>query len=149
MSDSQSLQAKRPPIHQQVTFLYTAEQEATHDFYAGVLGLPLVLDQGACRIYGASETAFVGFCKQTANIDGVAAQGVILTLAVGTTELVDAWYAHLQTAGLNVIEKAPALNERFNIYHLFLRDPNGYLVEIQCFLDPNWPSASREETQAP
>jgi hypothetical protein len=26
-----------------------------------------------------------------------------------------------------------------NIYHCFLRDPNGYLIEIQRFLDPAWP----------
>jgi len=25
------------------------------------------------------------------------------------------------------------------IYHCFLRDPNGYLLEIQRFLDPAWP----------
>ncbi len=147
MNDRQTSGTQRPPIHQQVTFLYTANQEATHDFYANLLGMPLVLDQGACRIYKVSGTAFVGFCQQTANIDAVAAQGVILTLAVDATESVDAWYAFLQTAGAAAIEKAPALNERFNIYHLFLRDPNDYLVEIQSFLDPSWPSADREETQ--
>ncbi|OQY24133.1 MAG: hypothetical protein DRJ03_06405 [Chloroflexi bacterium] len=30
------------------------------------------------------------------------------------------------------------LNPRYNIYHCFLRDPNGYLIEIQRFLDSAW-----------
>ena len=25
-----------------------------------------------------------------------------------------------------------------HIYHCFLRDPNGYLIEIQRFLNPAW-----------
>ncbi len=35
-------------------------------------------------------------------------------------------------------EKLPAHNPQFEIYHCFLRDPNGYLVEIQRFDDPGW-----------
>jgi hypothetical protein len=35
-------------------------------------------------------------------------------------------------------EKAPATNEQYKIYHAFLRDPNGYLLEIQRFLDADW-----------
>jgi hypothetical protein len=33
-------------------------------------------------------------------------------------------------------EKPPAANPRYNIYHCFLRDPNGYLLEIRRFLHP-------------
>jgi catechol 2,3-dioxygenase-like lactoylglutathione lyase family enzyme len=38
------------------------------------------------------------------------------------------------------IEKRPTMNTTYNIYHFFMRDPDGYLVEIQRFLDPAWPS---------
>jgi len=29
----------------------------------------------------------------------------------------------------------PSVNERFGIYHFFLKDPDGHRVEIQKFLD--------------
>ncbi len=38
------------------------------------------------------------------------------------------------------IEKPPTLNPQYNIYQMFVRDPNGYLIEIQTFLDPAWPT---------
>jgi catechol 2,3-dioxygenase-like lactoylglutathione lyase family enzyme len=43
----------------------------------------------------------------------------------------------LQAHGVE-ITKPPTYNERYQIYHLFARDPNGYLVEIQRFEDPRW-----------
>ena len=122
----------RPPIDQQVTFLHTLDLEKTAAFYADILGLPVTLDQGACRIYRASGDAFLGFCH---HLDAVERpEGIILTLV---SQDVDGWYAYLQEQDIQV-EKAPTLNEKFNIYHLFLRDPTGYLIEIQRFLDPGW-----------
>ena len=38
------------------------------------------------------------------------------------------------------LEKPPTLHPDFNIYHCIVRDPNGYLIEIQRFLDPAWPA---------
>ncbi len=124
---------------QQVTFMYTADLDATAHFYGQVLGLPLALDQGACRIYRVTATAFVGFCRQTGVLqkNDAGLSGVILTLV---TDEVDAWYERLRAQNV-VFEKPPALNPRFNIYHCLVRDPNGYLIEIQQFLDPAWPRA--------
>jgi catechol 2,3-dioxygenase-like lactoylglutathione lyase family enzyme len=51
---------------------------------------------------------------------------------------VDVWHAYLAERGV-AFEKAPALNARYNIYNCFFRDPDGYLLEIQAFLDPAWP----------
>jgi catechol 2,3-dioxygenase-like lactoylglutathione lyase family enzyme len=126
---------------QQVTFLYTADLARTAAFYENVLGLPLVLDQGACRIYRVAAGAFVGFCQRAESLQesypsgSVRPTGVILTLV---TYDVDEWYEQLRAQGVP-FEQAPALNPRFNIYHCFLRDPSGYLIEIQRFLDPGWP----------
>ena len=52
------------PFDQQVTFLYTRDLAASAHFYAEVLGLPLVLDQGLCRIYRVSGDAFLGVCQR-------------------------------------------------------------------------------------
>ena len=129
---------KLPPIDQQVTFLYTRDLARTAAFYEDILGLTLVLDQGACRIYRVAGDAYVGFCaREDAPKEPV---GIILTLV---TQEVDDWYASLQAKGI-VFEKPPAYNPDYNIRHCFLRDPNGYLIEIQTFLDPVWPAPAEQ-----
>jgi catechol 2,3-dioxygenase-like lactoylglutathione lyase family enzyme len=126
-----------PPIDQQITFLYTPDLVNSAHFYQQVLGLDIVLDQGSCRIFRVTQGSFIGVCQR----EGVEADvghtsRVILTLITGA---VDDWYHYLQGQGV-VFEKAPELNTIYNIYHCFLRDPNGYLIEIQQFLDSSWPS---------
>ena len=124
-----------PNIDQQVTFLYTRDLKRTAKFYEEVLGLALVLDQGSCRIYQVSKDGFLGFCqREEAPRKPV---GVIFTLV---TSAVNEWYTYLAAQGV-AFEKPPARNEAYNIYHCFLRDPNGYLLEIQQFLDPVWPES--------
>ena len=127
-----------PLFAQQVTFLFTGDLGATAAFYEGVLHLPLVLDQGVCRIYRVAGDAFVGFCTRATVLadDARAPQAVILTLV---TDEVDTWAQRLIEAGV-ALEKQPQLNAAYNIYHCFVRDPNGYLIEIQRFLDPAWPA---------
>lgn len=120
---------------QQVTFLYTPNLAATAQFYEQVLGLPMVLDQGTCRIYQVSQGGFVGVCE-SAGSKPPRPQSVIITLV---TADVDGWYEKLQAKGV-IFAKPPTYNPQFNIYHCFLHDPNGYLLEIQQFLDPAWPA---------
>jgi catechol 2,3-dioxygenase-like lactoylglutathione lyase family enzyme len=121
-----------PPIDQQITFLYTADLLATAHFYERALGLELTLDQGSCRIYRTGAESFLGFCQR----EGVSPQHstVIFTLV---TQEVDAWYEYLLAQGVE-LEKPPTHNQEYNIYHCFLRDPNGYLIEIQRFMDADW-----------
>jgi catechol 2,3-dioxygenase-like lactoylglutathione lyase family enzyme len=122
----------RPAIHQQITFVYTRDLAATARFYEDVLGLTLALDQGDCRIYRVSGDGYLGFCQRAGGPESVTS--IILTLV---TSEVDAWYAYLSDRGV-AFEKPPTLNPIYNIYHCFLRDPNGYLIEIQRFDDPSW-----------
>jgi len=128
-----------PPIDQQVTFLYTRNLPASAHFYETVMGLSLVLDQGGCRIYRISSDGFLGICHSD---DAEQPQGIIITIA---THQVDQWYRYLSEQGVT-FEKPPAHNPDYNIYHCFLRDPNGYLLEIQQFLDPAWPSPQQNES---
>ena len=119
-----------PPIDQQITFLYTRDLAVTARFYEDVMGLPLALDQGDCRIYRVGDAAYVGFCQRAEA--PAQPSGVILTIV---TPEVDEWYRHLSDRGV-AFEKPPALNPKYGIYHCFLRDPSGYLIEIQRFTDP-------------
>ena len=115
---------------QQITFLDTRDLIRTADFYERILGLRLARDQGTCRIYHVSGNAYLGFCQRA---DAAAEpQGITLTLV---TDRVDDWCAHLKRAGVEFV-KEPAENPPYRIYNAFVRDPNGYLIEIQRFWEP-------------
>lgn len=124
------------PFDAQVTFCYTDDLDRTAEFYERVLELPLVLDQGQCRIYGTGTTGYLGFCRRA---EAPRPDGIILTLV---TEDVDGWYERLAARGV-AVEKPPAADPDFGIYHFFFRDTNGYRLEIQRFDDPRWPRAGR------
>lgn len=52
-------------------------------------------------------------------------------------EEVDHWQTRMAEHKVP-IEKGPVFNPDLQIYQMFLRDPNGYLIEIQRFEDPQW-----------
>ena len=118
-------------IDSHIVFLATSDLPRTAQFYEETLGLPLALDQGKCRIYRVAREAYIGFCEQE---DPPSVEGVIITVV---TQQVDEYCDLLRTRGV-VFEKEPTTNPDYKIYHCFLRDPNGYLLEIQRFDDPRW-----------
>lgn len=124
-----------PPTDQQITFLYTRDLETTAHFYNEIMGLPLKLDQGSCRIYQASQTSYIGFCERQDAPNEPPAPGLHQVILTFVTQEVDAWYDCLSRRGV-VFEEPPSVNTEYNIYHCFLRDPNDYLIEIQRFLHP-------------
>jgi catechol 2,3-dioxygenase-like lactoylglutathione lyase family enzyme len=117
------------PLDHQITFFYTRDLSATAHFYENMMGLTLSRDQGDCRIYHVTHSAYIGFCQRTTAPE--MPEGVIICLV---TPDVDTWYRNLIEKGVQ-FEKPPATNPQYNIYHCFLRDPSGYLIEIQRFLD--------------
>ena len=124
--------AKRPAISQQITFIYGRDLEVSARFYRDTLGLELVLDQGSCQIFRAAGRGMLGICARQGKKPQTAS--VILTLV---TAEVDAWYQYLEEEGVRLPEP-PVHNPDYQIEHFIFRDPDGYLVEIQRFLDPCW-----------
>jgi catechol 2,3-dioxygenase-like lactoylglutathione lyase family enzyme len=61
--------------------------------------------------------------------------GVIVTFV---TDDVDGIYDELRAKGV-AFETVPTVNATYKIYNCFFRDPDGYLLEIQKFLAPDWP----------
>jgi len=118
------------PVTQQITFLDTRDLARTSDFYERILGLRLARDQGTCRIYHLTGSAYLGFCERSETPP--APPQVVITLV---TEEVDTWCAHLRRHGVELV-KEPADNPPYRIYNAFVRDPNGYLLEIQRFWEP-------------
>lgn len=112
-----------------VVFFGAGDLERTDRFYRQTLGLELFKDQGLCRIYRVPGGGMVGFCSHQEVVAGD--KSPIITLL---TADVDGCHDKLRLEGLEP-EGKPRANPRFNIYHFFLRDPDGYCVEIQRFLD--------------
>ena len=125
---------QRPEVGKQITFLRVGDLEESAAFYEEGLGLELVLDQGSCRIYRAGKSAYLGICRLNAPGELEQESGVIFTLVV---EDVDGWHRYLVGRGLEP-EAEPQLNQEYGIYHFFLQDPDGYLLEFQRFQDPDW-----------
>lgn len=115
-----------------IGFYGTPNIAETHEFYNTVLQLPLSLDQDACRIYAVPGGGHIGFCEHLAVCHTW--KSPIITLL---TDRVDQVYERLCQAGIESATK-PQRNTQFNLYHFFVRDPAGYTVEIQQFLDKNW-----------
>jgi catechol 2,3-dioxygenase-like lactoylglutathione lyase family enzyme len=115
---------------QQITFLHSNDLKATRHFYSEILGLKLARDQETCLIFEVTESAYLGFCEHIVPIQP--GRRIILTLV---TEDVDRWYELLNDKNLEMME-APKSNPKYQIYHFFLQDPDGYLIEIQKFDNP-------------
>lgn len=111
-----------------VVFFGTKDLKKTHEFYSGILGLKLYLDQKGCLIYNVNGGGMIGFCEHLERIQVY--KSPIITLV---TEKVDEIYDLIVSKNFNPIT-SPEKNEKYNIYHFFMKDPNGYTLEIQKFL---------------
>lgn len=127
-----------PTFDAAITFSYVPDLAPISVFYEQVLGLPLVLDQGGCRIYRVAGSGYFGFCERDAPVQS---ESVLLTFV---TEGVDGVHERLVAAGA-IVDQTPRDNDEYGIYHAFYRDPAGYRVEVQRFHDPAWAATSSTE----
>ena len=111
-----------------IVFLGVDDLQEVDVFYRKELGLSLFKDQGLCRIYNIPGGGKIGFCTHMEK--NIADKSPIITLL---TEDVDQVYQKLKKSKYDIV-KSPEHNYDFNIYHFFLKDPQGYTVEIQKFL---------------
>jgi len=119
-------------VDDQITFIYVADLDRSTAFYREVLGFPLVLDQGGCRIFGVTPSSFLGACRLRPEQVGVA--GALVTFVVHD---VDGWHARLVEAGATIIQP-PAHSDVYEIYNFFAEDPDGNRFEVQRFDNPAW-----------
>ncbi len=117
----------------QITWVYTDKLDTAAGFYRDVLRLPVVRDAGTALIFETAPGARLGLCEA---FEGrvVEPKGGVITLLVADRGAVDAWYDRVTAAGASV-RGVPEVLEKFGIYSFFCEDPNGYQVEVQCFLD--------------
>lgn len=112
-----------------ILFLGTEDLIKTSNYYLNVLNLTLYKDQGICQIYNVSKDCKIGFCTHMPITREN--KSPILTFV---TENVDEVYLDLLNKGVKIVS-TPQFNPKFKIYHFFMKDPNGYIIEIQKFLE--------------
>jgi predicted enzyme related to lactoylglutathione lyase len=118
-------------ISSQISWVYTRDLEGTSEFYAAILGLECLRDEGSARIFRTAPGACIGVCEAYAD-RVVEPRGCMISIV---TDEVDAWYRRLRERGLE-IDQPPHRLEAFGIYTFFVEDPNGYVIEFQQFLRP-------------
>jgi len=121
-------------LSSQITFLYYRELEPVDAFYREVMGLELVQDQQWAKIYRVSEKAFIGIVAGERGFHRVREENaVVLTFVVDD---VRAWYAHLERSGATLLTEIKEV-EDIDVRGFFLKDPGGYVLEVQRFLAPD------------
>jgi catechol 2,3-dioxygenase-like lactoylglutathione lyase family enzyme len=111
-----------------ITFLYYRDLPAAMAFYADVLGLPLVIDQGWSKIYRICPGAHVGLVDEARGMNKWAAiKPVQVCIRV---QDVDAWYAYAKACNLIDLSRLFE-NDALGIRAFVFRDPEGYQIEIQ------------------
>jgi len=108
-----------------IVFLGTVKLGEVVDFYTSRFGMEIWLRQEDCTLL-RFDNLTLGFCqRKRADTQG------IITFWYDTKDEVDAMYSKLE----DLAEDAPRENPKYRIYHFFLRDPEGRVVEVQKFLD--------------
>lgn len=109
-----------------IVFFKTQAMELLEKFYTEQIGMKVWLRQTDCIILKHGNL-MLGFCKR----ESVDRSGMV-TFVYDSREEVDTMHGRLQ----NIARGAPRENEKYRIYQFFATDPEGRILEFQCFLHP-------------
>ena len=111
-----------------ITWLYYRDLPKAMEFYEEVMGFEMVVDQGWSKIYRIRDGAYMGLVDERHGYHRASEdKPVIVCLNVHDA---DAWYERLKERGVE-LERQPQESERLRIKVFMLRDPEGYVIEIQ------------------
>ncbi len=116
-----------------ITFLYYRDLPRAMRFYEDILGLPLAIDQGWCKIYKIADGAHVGLVDETKGMNSWQADKCV-QLCIRVPD-VDAWYAYAKEEKLDGLSDL-FINDEIGIRAFVFDDPEGYQVEIQSATRP-------------
>ena len=106
-----------------IVFFKTRNLEIIRNFYLDQLDCRLWLDQGDCLIFRHGNQ-LLGFCQsETVDTDS------LITFFYQSKADIDRIYEQFRSSSIS----APAMNEKYGIYHFFARDPEGRTLEFQYF----------------
>ena len=116
-----------------ITFFYYRDLPTAMRFYEDVLGLPLAIDQGWCKIYRICPVAHVGLVDEIIGMNiWAAVKPVQLCIRVPD---VDDWYAYAKAKDLESLSEL-FVNDEIGIRAFVFNDPEGYQIEIQSATRP-------------
>lgn len=111
-----------------ITFLYYRDLPGAMRFYEDVLGLPLAIDQGWCKIYRIADGAHVGLVDETRGMNRAhPVKPVQLCIRVKD---VDAWHRYAAARAVSGLT-TPKTSDELGIRAFVMYDPEGYQIEIQ------------------
>ena len=111
-----------------ITWLYYRDLPGAMKFYKEVMGLSLEVDQGWSKIYKVREGAYIGLVDERYGYHRASnAKPVIICLNVLDA---NSWFNRLKERGVELEDK-PKESERLKIKVFMLRDPEGYVIEVQ------------------
>jgi len=117
-------------IEYPIVFLYYKDLEPIIPFYRDILGLPLRIDQGFCKIFSINESSYVGLVDEArGSLRASHDKPVLLTLVVDD---VYEWHEYLVARGVNNVTPV-AIHQAIGITAFLCEDPGGYKIEIQKF----------------
>jgi hypothetical protein len=106
-----------------IIFFKTQKLAELRNFYINKLGCELWMDQKDCLIFRSGNMLF-GFCQRKELVTG----GMV-TFFYEEKESVDKAYEKFKS----IATSSPKMNDKYQIYHFFARDPEGRNVEFQYF----------------
>ena len=108
-----------------IVFLATRDLPGIVEFYTRRMNMDIWIEQEDCTIM-RRDSFSLGFCqRESPDVSG------IITFVVKTRQEVDDAYEQLK----DLADGRPQLSEKYRIYHFFLRDPEGRMLEVQQFID--------------
>jgi len=116
-----------------ITFFYYENLARAAEFYEKVMGFQPVQDQRWAKIYRINDSSYMGCVDGSVGYHKPSEdKPVMLTVVV---EDPDSWYTHLKEHGVETLNE-PHDDEELNLRIFLLKDPEGYVIEIQKFYDP-------------
>ena len=116
-----------------ITFFYYRDLPGAMRFYEDILGLPLAIDQGWCKIYRIAPGAHVGLVDESKGMNKWTADKPV-QLCIRVPD-VDAWYAYATAQKLDNLSEL-FVNDSIGIRAFVFNDPEGYQIEIQSATRP-------------
>ncbi len=121
-------------IRANVIWLYYRDVPRAQRFYEDVFGASLAVDQGFAKVYGSTNSGFIGLVDEAQGLHRFSETKAVNVAFL--TDDIDAWYARIQEHGLNIrdpLEDAESIPVRAFVTY----DPAGYFLEFDRFLaDP-------------
>ncbi len=109
-----------------IVFFKTGALAALEEFYTRRLGMRVWLRQTDCTILQHGNL-MLGFCAR-----GMAERSGMITFFYESKDEVDAMHEELK----DIAQGPPGENAEYRIYQFFAHDPEGRILEFQCFLHP-------------